>query len=394
MKSYTALRNLYGVWTNNTTTANLTNGDGYINDSLRTIYNLRGGKWKFLEDTIEVETREEQRSYEIPNKFRKVMDVYVTVGDTVYMPEPVFDPNKWKLILAYRMGISDIPMFYYVENQKIHFAPVPATDGNIVTVRGRLQPSDLNIADYTTGTIQSIPYPKELTANVAVGATSATFLVAWGLPSGEYRMLFNTGEVRTVTLTNASTAVTWTDALTELASPDTHVNSSSDGTIVTGNGTTWTEDMVGRYIRITQTTAANGGDGQWYEIGEWYDSTHIALVKTYTGTFIDSGTAAYTIGQMSLLPEAYDTAPIYRAVAQYWDGAGETDRAMGYWMKYDGGYEMGRTKVYGGLIGQMLENEGESIEGTYIPPFGSTSNIVNTGAWFSPWQSDASGGDF
>jgi hypothetical protein len=94
---------------------------------------------------------------------------------------------------------------------------------------------------------------------------------------------------------------------------------------------------------------------------------------------------------MSLIPEAYDTAPVYRASALYWEANGEVARAQQYWRLYDGGYEAGMTKVYGGLVGQMLENEGETVEGAYIPPFGSVSNVVNTGTWYSPWQSNASG---
>jgi hypothetical protein len=322
MKSLTALKTLYGRWTQNTTVNNLANGIIGINESIGTLYNLRGGKWKFLEDTVELDTVQGQRSYQIPNKFRKVMDVYTHVGNTIYMPEPVFDPNRWKLILAYNMQESDIPLFYYVEGSKIHFAPIPATTDNTITVRGRLTTPDLSFEDYTTGTI--------------------------------------------VTATNGSK-------------------------VITGNATAWTTGMVGRWLRITSTSAANGGDGYWYEVESVDSTTQITLKKEYEGTSIVAGAATYTLGQMSLIPEAYDVAPVYRAVAQYWDGNGEIDRAVKYWRLYDGGYEMGLTKVYGGLIGQMLENEGESVEGVYIPPFGSTSNVVNTGAWFSPWQSDASG---
>lgn len=322
MKSYTSLRNLYSKFTQNTTTNNLTDGDGYINDSLRTVYNLRGGKWWFLETTKTVSTVAGQREYQVPNDLRKVMDLYVTVGDTIYMPEPVFDPNRWKLILAYRMGTSDVPLFYYRQGNKVAFAPIPASNGNTITFRGRKQYGDLNAADYTTGTI----------AAIANGATT-----------------------------------------------------------VTGTATAWTSGMAGRWIRITSTAAANGGDGEWYEISSITDATTLELVKPYQGTSIVAGTAAYTIGQMSEIPEAYDTAPVYRAAALYWTANGELARANQYWRQYDGGYEAGLTKVYGGLIGQMLENEGETIEGTYLAPFGSQANVVNTGTWFSPWQSDASG---
>lgn len=322
MKSYTALRNLYAKFTQNDTANNLADGDNYINDSIRTVYNLRGGKWWFLEGTKDVATIANQREYQVPNGFRKIMDLYVSVGSTIYLPEPVYDPDRWNLILAYRIGASDTPMFYFRRGNKVAFAPIPASTGSLITFRGRLQPSDLSIADYTTGSVVSI---------------------------------------------------------------------TSGATALIGTGTTWTADMVGRYIRITQTTAANGGDGEWYQIGTYTSATSIGLLKPYEGTTITAGTAAYTIGQMSLIPEAYDTAPVYRAAAQYWEANGEVARAQQYWMLYDGGYEMGKTKIYGGLIGQMLENEGETMEGVYLAPFGSRANVVNTGAWWSPWQSNATG---
>lgn len=391
MKTYTTLRNLYGTLTRNTQTAALTVGDQFINDSIRTINNLRGGKWWFLERTREIQTIAGERSYEVPDNFRKIQDLYVTVGTTVYMPEAVFDPVHWKLILAYQLGTSDIPMFYYREGNKLHFAPIPASDGNVITVRGRLTQADLSIADYTTGTITSVPYTTTFTAIVASGATSATLSAGFAFTTGDYQITFSSGEIRMASFTSASTAVTWDNELTEAATATITISTSTGGSIITASGTTFTADMVGRFIRITETTAAGGGDGLWYEIGTYFDSTHIALVKAYLGTSLSGATASYTIGQVPLIPEAYQIAIIWRSVAMYWDSQGELGRSERYWRMYDGGVEAGFSKSYGGIIGQMLENEGETVEGAYIPPFASTSNVVNTGAWWSPWQSDASG---
>lgn len=89
------------------------------------------------------------------------------------------------------------------------------------------------------------------------------------------------------------------------------------GTAVTGSGTTWTAPMVGRYLRITESDTANTGDGYWYEIASRSSSTAIVLTKPYAGTAISTGSAAYTIGQMSLLPEGYHELPVYDAVRTY-----------------------------------------------------------------------------
>lgn len=325
MKTFTTLRNLYGTLTNNIESANLTLGDQLINDSIRTICNIQGGKLRFLEATKDMFTVADQETYQIPNKFRKLIDMYVYSGsgtstDTIYMPEMIFDPTKWKLIKAYRLGTQDIPYFTYVENTTFKLQPIPSSSGNLITLRGRLQVRDLSIADYTTGSIVSV---------------------------------------------------------------------ANQGTAIVGSGTTWTQDMVGRYIRITNTTAANGGDGFWYEIGGWTDSTHITLTKPYEGTAISAGTASYTIGQCSVIPEAYDVAIVYRAVALYFQQQNDLVRAKTYWMMYDGGMEAGYTKEYGGIILQMLQNEGETEEGAYIPPFGSNNNLVQA-PYYQPYQ-DASG---
>jgi len=143
--------------------------------------------------------------------------------------------------------------------------------------------------------------------------------------------------------------------------------------------------MVGRYIQIANTTAANGGDGFWYEIGSYTSATSIGLTKPYEGTAIAAGSATYTIGQVPVIPEAYQMAIVYRATALYWENKEEVNKAKVYWLKYDGGNEAGYNKEYGGLIGQMLENEGETEEGAYVPPFNG-NNGISAVPYYFPFQ--------
>lgn len=323
MKTYTQLRNLYGKWTKNTTSDNLTQGDIYNNDSIRTICNLQGGKLRFLEAIKDMYTVVNQESYQIPNGFRKLIDLSIYSGsgasnpnsDTIYSPEMIFDPTKWKLILQYRLGTASTPYYTYVENQKFLIQPIPSVTGNLIRLRGRLQVKDLSIADVTNITV----------TNIANGGTD--MIVSGGM----------------------------------------------------------TADFVGRYIRITETTAANGGDGFWYQIGTYTSATQIGLLKPYEGTSIAAGTAASTIGQCSVIPEAYDAAIAYRSTALYWQNNDDLVRSKFYWTLYDGGNEAGYSDVYGGLIGQMLANEGETEEGSYLPPYNSSSNLPNAPYYF-PYQ--------
>lgn len=321
MLTYSTALSTYQGWTD-TSSENVTNGTQFLNDSVRTICNLQGGKLRFLEATKDIETVATQEGYQIPAKFRKLIDLYVYSGsggdsDTIYSPEMIFDPTKWKYIKQARYGSSSTPYFTYVENQKFYINPVPSVSGNKITLRGRINIPDLSIADYNTGTIVSI---------------------------------------------------------------------ANDATTLTGSGTTWTADMVGRYINIPQTTAAGGGDGLWYEIGGYTSATVLELLKPYEGTTIAAGSAAYTIGQVSPIPEAYQMAIVYRACALYWEDKSDGEKAKRFWLRYDGGNEAGYNKEYGGLISQMLANEGETEEGAYIPPFGSTQNTQQAPYYFPEQQ--------
>lgn len=79
---------------------------------------------------------------------------------------------------------------------------------------------------------------------------------------------------------------------------------------VTGSGTTFTAAMVGRYIKFTS------GDGQWYKILTYTDATHIVLETTYLGTTLSG--SAFTIGEMSPLPDAYQDLPLWGALATFY----------------------------------------------------------------------------
>jgi hypothetical protein len=51
------------------------------------------------------------------------------------------------------------------------------------------------------------------TAVITVGATSATLSAGFSGTTGTYLVQFSSGEVRSMTLTNASTAMSWTNGL-------------------------------------------------------------------------------------------------------------------------------------------------------------------------------------
>lgn len=95
------------------------------------------------------------------------------------------------------------------------------------------------------------------------------------------------------------------------------VTATTDSTSITGTGTTWTSQMAGRYIRITDSNNTNTGDGRWYNIASVTSTTVLVLSSPYIGSSISAGSAAYTIGQTSIIPEEFQMVPVHRAVEQY-----------------------------------------------------------------------------
>lgn len=366
-----------------------------MNDSIRTIASINGGKWPFLEVEETVKTIANREYITIPNNIRRVMSFRYIQGDDPntdanIIPRMVFDSEAWERVLVARLGTSSWPYFAYQKDRRLVFRPIPSTDDNQIALRGRVNLSDLSIADYSAGSIVSVPYATTFTGALASGATSATLTGVWALPTGLYTLAFSNGDERVTTLTNGSAVVTWTTPLTAAATAAIEIGTETGGSIITGTGTTFTADMVGRWIRITQTTAANGGDGAWYQVGNYYSATIVGLKTPYQGTAITAGTAAYLLGQVSILPEAYQMAPIYRASALYWGinnpGNPNTQLANHYWKLYDGGVEAGISREYGGIIGQMLQESNESQEGPYMTPLPRVGDNNVGVAYYNPFQ--------
>jgi hypothetical protein len=304
MKTKTTYLQLYKDITKNSTSQNEQMGLMWLNESARTVGNINKGTWRWLERSDTILTVASQGSYQIPNKFRKVMSTYIqlpTSNGVIYRPLKIYSEDDWELILQSKLGESDTVRFQFIDDKarKISYQPVPQTTGNEIKIRGRVKITDITRDDYTAGTIQAV---------------------------------------------------------------------ANGGTTVTGNATSWNTSMIGSWIRITQTSATVSGDGLWYEIAGVSSTTSLTLLKPYEGTTIAAATLAYTIGQTYPIPEEYDMAPLYRALALYWDWQRDQKQSERYWMLYDGGNEIGISEEVGGIIGQMLEEEGETFEGPYISP--------------------------
>lgn len=87
------------------------------------------------------------------------------------------------------------------------------------------------------------------------------------------------------------------------------ITATNASTTITGAGTTFTAAMIGRYLKVN-------ADGFWYKISGFTNATTITLDKAYQGTTVAG--AAYTIGEMPILPESFHDLPVYYAVMMYY----------------------------------------------------------------------------
>lgn len=248
MRSYTAGRNQYGVWTKNTSTAGLSDGDNVSNNLYRHICAMKD--WPFLEKMRTLSTTASTQFTNLPYDCDQVREIAVIpTGQTIrYTPQLSPSRTHWDELNLVTFT-SDIPQWYFVFAGQVGLWPIPASTGNTINVTQKSRVIDLSVADYTTGSVSAV---------------------------------------------------------------------TSGATTVTGSGTSWTAQMVGRYIQIAYSNTANTGDGLWYEISAVASATSLTLTRAYGGTTIAAGSATYTIGQMPLLPEAFHDTPWKGASAQYW----------------------------------------------------------------------------
>lgn len=122
-------------------------------------------------------------------------------------------------------------------------------------------------------------------------------------------------------------------AVKDLSAADYTTGTASTTTatqVVTGSGTTFTAGMVGRWFKYDD-------NGFWYKITSFTSTTVIGLEKVYGGSTVSG--ESFTIGELSILPEAYQDLPVYRAVAMYYKTKGEQVKSDMFMNDYLSGVE-------------------------------------------------------
>ena len=335
MKSFTTLRNLYGTDTKNTNSANLTYGDETMNDFHRRL--LSKADWPFLHRPRTLTTFDPTATFT-----GAATDLCTVASGTI----PTFTGTEVTLTTTGTLpaGLSTSTTYYMVFQSASTF--------NLSTsLANSLAGTVVDITDTGSGThtvsissnfMQPLPFDVDQveSVSVVVGSTRYTPIPA---PSRDFwdqlHYNTNTSDTPQYWFVHNQKFGLWPRPATDgnvitlnckIRVPDLNVADYTTGNIdivtngsveVTGSGTpNWTTPMVGRWLRITHSnTAASSGDGEWYEIASVESSTVLTLVRPYGGRSLTTGAAAaYTIGMMPSLPEAFHDLPEIYGAWRYW----------------------------------------------------------------------------
>ncbi|KKN16869.1 hypothetical protein LCGC14_0971570 [marine sediment metagenome] len=111
------------------------------------------------EKTQTASTVASQQFYTLPSEALYVKSVKVTSSSIEYPIEPIIDQDTWDVLNADVTGTTDIPTFYFVRpgfgvgGTEVGIFPKPASSGNTITLVYEAGDRDLNIDDFTTGTV-------------------------------------------------------------------------------------------------------------------------------------------------------------------------------------------------------------------------------------------------
>jgi len=176
MKSYTTLRTDYGVDTKNTASANLTYGDGVMNDFHRRL--LARKDWPFLHRLRTATTEASTTFVDLPYDVDQVESIFVTVGSTRYNPKPAPTRRFWDE-LHYSSHNSDTPEWWFVYNGQIGLWPQPSTAGSVMSLNCKIRAVDLSIADYVTGNIDIVTNGDETVTGASSPAWTSPMAGRW-----------------------------------------------------------------------------------------------------------------------------------------------------------------------------------------------------------------------
>lgn len=119
---------------------------------------------------------------------------------------------------------------------------------------------------------------------------------------------------------------------------------------VTGSGTTFTPQMAGRYLQVT-----DGTDGKWYRIATYVSATSITLENFYEG--IGGAGKTFRIGPVMKIPQGFHPAPVYFALNFYYLTQSDKVTADSYMQRFKDDLKEAK-KTYGRSTSKMGVSRG------------------------------------
>lgn len=321
MYSYTKLRNLYGKFTKNTDLSNLTYGDELIDNAYRFI--MAKMDWLFLEKTVNLDT-----IGTIPLTFNGAFSGGETTGilTTVF----AYDSGQYNILFSNGQTISSKLEFgsasvvfdvalssaatvtASVVGQQ--FVKMPADclkPKTVVVVLGNVRYTPIEIVDQVEWERQNrisniksnIPIYYFIKGKVSGGKEIGFYPMPAGANTNVIELTYKK-QVKSLNIADYATG--------------SIVTATQGSRNIVGAGTAWNSSMVGRFIVITETATANGGDGITYEIESVQSATTLTLSTPYIGSSIALGSAVYIIFSSPLLPLEFQLIPVYKAAHEYW----------------------------------------------------------------------------
>src|SRR3990167_4124589 len=156
--------------TNLTTIKNLLRqGQRGLESSLNIDYNIVTRTFATVTDAI---SGTSDQAYYIPENFRRMVALYVTVSSVRYTGEQIFDEELWQTINATTTSTSNYLQLFFIRGNRVELYPIPSS-ASTATMIYQEGSKTLSADDYTTGTITTL-------ANVgtAVTGSGTTFTAA------------------------------------------------------------------------------------------------------------------------------------------------------------------------------------------------------------------------
>ena len=94
------------------------------------------------------------QAYSIPPQVSKIKNDTITIGQLQYTPAPIQSIQEWTQLNALPYA-SDIPNYFFIYQNKVHFWPIPSSSGNIITFNYKSRVPDLTFDDYVHGWVRN-----------------------------------------------------------------------------------------------------------------------------------------------------------------------------------------------------------------------------------------------